>query len=75
MQPQHDESAYDWIRRCRNERVDSNEVGLTRNFVSYLMPTLFEAYAKVFHRIEACYENIDKPLTANEISILKNTTL
>jgi hypothetical protein len=71
MQPQYDESDFDWIRRGRNEQVDSWDAGWAGNFVSHLMPPVFEAYAKVFHRIEACYENLDKPLSATEISILQ----
>lgn len=71
MQPQSDESAFDWIRRGRDELVDSRTAGWTGNFVSHLMPPVFESYAKIFHRIEACYENIDKPLTPSEISVLK----
>jgi hypothetical protein len=35
------------------------------------MPATFEAYAKILHRIEACYENIDKPLSPDEMGILK----
>ena len=70
MQAQHDESAFDWIRLGRNEKV-SKDVGWAGNFVSHLIPPVFEAYAKVFHHIDAYYENIDKPLTPIEIDILK----
>ena len=72
MQPEHDESAFDWIRRGRDEPERNND---TRHavgyFVSLLMPPAFEAYAKILHRIEAHYENIDNPLSPSEISILK----
>jgi hypothetical protein len=71
MHPEYDESAFDWIRCGRNERINSNHPGWVGNFVSHLMPPVFDAYAKVLHCIEASYENIDRPLTENEISILK----
>jgi len=35
------------------------------------MPPAFEAYARVLHRVDAYYENIDNPLSASEIAILK----
>lgn len=71
MQPQHDESAFDWIRRDRDEMASSKDDGWDRNFVSNIVPAVFETYAKVLHRIEARYENIDSPLAPPEISILK----
>ncbi len=71
MQPQHDESAFDWIRRSRKKLANSKNDGWAGNLVSHLMPPIFEAYAKVLHGIESCYENIDNPLTPNEISILE----
>jgi hypothetical protein len=70
MQPQPDESAFDWIRRGRKNLENSDNAGWAGNFVSHLMPPVFEAYAKVLHGIEACYEHIDNPLSPNEISIL-----
>jgi hypothetical protein len=35
------------------------------------MPPAFEGYARILHRIDAYYENIDHPLSASEIAILK----
>jgi len=67
MQPQPDESAFDWIRHGRKKLAN----GWAGNLVSHLMPSVFEAYAKVLHWIEARSENIDKSLTPREISILK----
>jgi len=71
MQTLRDETAFDWIRSGRNELKDSKGAGGAGNFVSHLMPPVFEAYAKILHRIEAHYENIDNPLSPQEISILK----
>jgi hypothetical protein len=34
------------------------------------VPPLFEAYARILHRIDAYYENIDNPLSPAEIAIL-----
>ena len=71
MQTLRDETAFDWIHSGRNELKDSKGAGGAGNFVSHLMPPVFEAYAKILHRIEAHYENIDNPLSPQEISILK----
>ncbi|HEY2914988.1 MAG TPA: hypothetical protein VGK21_16600 [Candidatus Angelobacter sp.] len=70
MQPQPDESAFDWIRCGRSELTKYKDEGWTGTFVSHLMPPIFDAYAKILHCIEADRENIDKPLTPREISIL-----
>jgi hypothetical protein len=35
------------------------------------MPDVFEAYAKIFHRLEANYQWIDSPLSDEEIKILQ----
>ena len=71
MHAQGNENAFDWIRLGRHELADSKNEGWAGNFVSHLMPPVFESYAKVLHRIEACYEDIYEPLTATEMSILK----
>jgi hypothetical protein len=76
MQTEQDETAFEWIcsGRCkrgapRNSYLLSSEwPGL---FVSHLMPPAFEAYARILHRVDAYYENIDNPLSASEIAILK----
>jgi hypothetical protein len=71
MQPQPDESAFDWIRAVHNELPNHEDEGWIGSLVSHLMPSVFEAYAKILHCIDARYEDIDKPLTPREISILK----
>jgi hypothetical protein len=76
MQPEQDETAFEWIRRGRDERrmpESRNALSAERRgvFVSHLMPPVFEAYAKILHRIDAYYENIDNPLSGAEIAILK----
>jgi hypothetical protein len=76
MQPEQDETAFEWIRLGRRERaaprnsylVSAEWPGL---FVSHLIPSEFEAYARILHRVDAYYENIDNPLSASEIAILK----
>jgi|SRR5689334_12130603 hypothetical protein len=72
MQPQYDESAFDWIRRGRKKLENSENDGWAGNFVSHLMPPVFEAYAKVLHGIEASYENIDDPLTQARFPFLRS---
>ena len=72
MQPEHDESAFNWIRRGRDEPERNNDTRHAAGyFLSLLMPPAFEAYAKILHRIEAHYEIIDNPLTPSETAILK----
>ena len=66
------EIAFEWIRSGRDDqpfgRGDSRWVG---NFVSHLLPKTFAAYTKVFHQIDASYENIDNPLSPKELEILR----
>jgi hypothetical protein len=71
MQALHDETTFAWIRSGCDELVSSQHPEWRGNFVSHLMPPVFEAYTKILHRIEARFENIDKPLSPREIAILK----
>jgi len=71
MQPEHDEIAFDWIRSGRTELDKSKTLDWAGNFVSHLMPPVFEAYAKVLHRIDVHYDFVDNPLSASENSILR----
>jgi len=66
MQPLQDQSAFDWIRAIRIH-LDSDSPGIA---VSDLVPK-FEAYARLLHRIDACYEEIDNPLSPSEKTILR----
>jgi hypothetical protein len=61
---------FEWIRTGRAEFLPRDKPDW-KSFVSNLIPLQFEAYAKILHRIDARYENIDHPLTDREISILK----
>jgi hypothetical protein len=63
-----DKTAFEWIRSGRDERTAPENNGVT---VSHLMLPVFEGYARILHRIDAYYENIDNPLSASEIAILK----
>ena len=71
MQPEHDEIAFDWIRSGRTELDKSKTLDWAGKFVSHLMPPVFEAYAKVLHRIDVHYDFIDNPLSAPENAILR----
>ena len=70
MQPER-EIAFDWIRSGRRKSAESRTPEWAGNFVSHLIPPVYEAYAKVLHRIDAHYEIIDSPLSQSEIAILK----
>ncbi len=71
MQPESDQTIFDWILRGRERTSGPRTPNWAGNFVSHLIPPVFEAYAKILHRVEAYYENIDNPLTPAEIAILK----
>jgi hypothetical protein len=71
MQPDHDQTVFDWIRSGRNKLANPRTPDWAGNFVSQLIPPVFEAYAKILHRVEAHYENIDNPLSQAEIALLK----
>jgi hypothetical protein len=70
MKIEHDETAFDWIRSGRNKLPESRTPEWTGNFISHLIPPIFESYAKILHRIEAHYKHIDQPLTPTENAIL-----
>lgn len=59
-----------WIRAGRAEPPSHDDPNW-KFLVSNLIPNQFEAYAKILHQVDACYENIDHPLTEREIAILK----
>jgi hypothetical protein len=65
------QSAFDWIRNGRHKTgPHSTEPDWPGVPVAALIPETFEAYAKIFHPIEAHYENIDRPLAPEERKIL-----
>jgi hypothetical protein len=64
------DDAFEWIRAGREEFLPRDKPDW-KSFVSNRIPKEFEAYAKILHRIDARYENIDNPLTEREQSLLK----
>jgi hypothetical protein len=70
MKIEHDEIAFAWIRDVRRE-LKSRTPEWTGHFVSQLIPPVFESYSKILHRIDARYEQIDRPLTPTENAILR----
>jgi hypothetical protein len=73
MQPYSDNVAFEWIRSALQELLASDNPEWKGNFVSHLLPTSFEAYAKVLHSIEANYKNIEEPLFDPETALLKSS--
>ena len=68
MQPEPNPTVFDWIRAGRkpgDRRTHDRE-----SFLFQLVPPVFESYAKILHRIEAKYDNIDHPLSPSEIALL-----
>src|SRR5271165_7101779 len=67
------DEAFQWIAKGRlfltaRDPNDDDWPGCT---VRNLLPDAFECYAKIFQRLEANYENIDNPLSDDELKILK----
>jgi hypothetical protein len=74
MKIEVDNSLFEWIRSGRREMPQSRTPDWEGNFVSHLIPPIFESYSKILHRIEARYEHIDHPLTPAENAILRIPT-
>jgi hypothetical protein len=71
MKPVHDSAAFDWILEGRSPAPHSAEVNAESGVkLSCVIPLRFERYAKILHRLDGHYENIDHPLCADEIAIL-----
>lgn len=70
MRPENNEPAFDWIRQGRAEKKPEGH-DARAVFVSNLVPPIFETYARILHRIDACYDDIDNPLSPSENAILK----
>ncbi|MGA2635125.1 MAG: hypothetical protein ABSF16_12895 [Terracidiphilus sp.] len=69
MKPIFDPSAFDWIIESRTPfpAEINTAIGVE---ISRVIPLEFERYAKILHRLDAHYENIDRPLCADEIAVL-----
>jgi hypothetical protein len=64
----HDSAAFEWITKSL---TSSSGSGASYSLhVSGLIPAVFEKYAKILHRLDGHYQNIDQPLAADEIAIL-----
>jgi len=72
MQPWPDHTIFQWIEhgRAALDPRGRDASGWTGNTVRHLMPDVFEAYVKVFHRLDAYYDNIDNPLSPQEQEVL-----
>jgi hypothetical protein len=70
MLPEQDQTVFDWIRTGRHALPRTRTPDWTENFVSHLIPPVFESYAKLLHNIRAHYEFIDEPLSPSENAIL-----
>jgi hypothetical protein len=65
------DDASEWIWSGREKFTARDHPAWSGVGVSGLIPTQFEAYAKILHSIEASYKYIDNPLTERENEILK----
>lgn len=71
MRPVLDQTAFEWIRAGRDESARTRTLEWSGNFVSHLIPPVFEMYAKLLHSIQPHYEFIDNPLSESEKAVLK----
>jgi hypothetical protein len=75
MQAKDDQSAFEWIREARARLDLPNRPKPSPDWpgilVSDLIPGNFEAFAKVLHRFDASYKEIDHPLSSSEKALLK----
>lgn len=67
-----DESEFEWIKRGRKPPAlrKSNLSEWSGIAVRNLIPDIFPAYAKIFHRLEANYSYMDNPLSPEEEELL-----
>jgi hypothetical protein len=69
--PLDDVSQFEWIVTGRTPTPHSREVSAASGVpLSCVIPLQFEKYAKILHRLDGHYENIDHPLTEEEIAVL-----
>lgn len=71
MRPETDQTAFDWI--CSDRAEKQSGPAPKAVFVSNLIPPIFKTYVEVLHWTDACYSDIDNPLSPSENSILKIT--
>lgn len=69
MHPESNDTVFDWIRRGRTEKKAIGHNNKATE-ISNLIPPLFETYARVLHRVDACYDDIDHPLSPAENAVL-----
>ena len=62
---------FEWIQSGLSELISCEDPNWKGNFVSHLLPPRFQAYAKILHRMTANYENVDNPLSDQEIALLR----
>jgi hypothetical protein len=72
MMPWVDSAVFEWIQYGRAERQPRDPAGppWAGNTIKHLMPDVFEAYAKVFHWLDANYGNVETPLSPAEQALL-----
>ncbi len=71
MIPTSETAAFEWIVRQRTPTPHCGEVNAASGVnLSCVLPLTFEKYAKILHRLDGHYENIDHPLSAEEIDVL-----
>jgi hypothetical protein len=68
VEPVQDSVVFEWIAMSLTPSLGDG--ASYRLHVSGLVPSVFEKYAKILHRLDGHYKNIDQPLGADEIAIL-----
>jgi hypothetical protein len=69
--PIYDSAGFNWIAESRSPTPRADEINaVTGVELTCVIPLKFERYAKILHRLDGYYENIDRALCADEIAIL-----
>lgn len=69
MKPIQDSGVFKWITESLTPPEGSG--ASYRLHVSGLIPSIFEKYAKILHRLDGHYKNVDQPLDPDELAILR----
>ncbi len=71
MIPVNDLAEFEWLYQSLRPTPPAGEVTVETGVeLSSIIPLQFERFAKILHRLDGHYENIDRPLSRDEMAIL-----
>jgi hypothetical protein len=69
--PVNDLAEFEWLYQSLRPTPHAGEVTVETGVeLSCIIPLQFERFAKILHRLDGHYENIDRPLSRDEMAIL-----